>query len=227
MTASASITAPPARKRRVKTLIALAVLAFGALFLFMPGKASFRGFDAPALGRAEGDLWRAYYERKYIELSAGLVLAENRAFGLSPWDSARSGVSAALAARTFQTSRSRAEAQNALPELTKHFAIVAHATHSSFDPTQAAKLELEWWQLRREHIGPDGYAPAIAAATGYPYSADPQRLMPYANLRAEAMHLRDIRGDQITDEDWKQISDLLARAYVALQIEIATTAPAA
>ena len=220
MTAPASITAPPARKRRVKTLIALAIVTLGALFLFTPGKASFRGFDAPALGRAEGDLWRAYYERKYIELGAGLVLAENRAFGLSPWDSARSGVSAALAARTFQNSRSRAEAQTALPELTKHFAIVAHATHSSFDPTEAAKLELEWWQLRRENIGPDGYAPAIAAATAYLYDADPQRLMPYAELRAEAMHLRDVRGDKITGQDWRQIGDLLERAYVALESEI-------
>jgi hypothetical protein len=227
VTAPAAIAASPARGSRVKTLIAAALLALGALWLFMPGKANFRGFDAPRLGRAEGDLWRLYYERKYIQLGAGLILAENRSFGLSPWDSARSGISAALAARTFQNSRSRAEAQKALPELTKHFAIVAHATHSDFDPAQAAKLELEWWQLRRENIGPKGYAPAIAAATACLYNVEPRRLLPYAALRAQAMHLRDLRGDQITAKDWDTIGALLERAYIALEAEVSTQAPAA
>ena len=101
------------------------------------------------------------------------------------------------------------------------------ATHARFDPARAARLELEWWQLRRENIGPDGYAPAIAAATAYLYDADPQRLMPYAELRAEAMRLRDVRGDKITGQDWRQIGDLLERAYIALRTKIATSAPAA
>src|SRR5262249_10881490 len=132
----------------------------------------------------------------------------------------RSGMAAADAARIFQGSRSRAEAQAALPALTTHFRVVAGAVHARFDPREAARLELEWWQLRRGNVGPAGYAPAGAAATAYLYGVAPDRVNTYARLRVEAMDLRDRKGAQITAHDWREIKMLLVEAYRELRSDL-------
>lgn len=203
-------------------LLAAAVVALVAVWAVTPGRDRFRDFDPRQVGRAEAALWRDYYEHRSVALALGLIAADRNAFGLSPWDSLMSGLDAAEAARTFQRSRSRAQAQAALPALTRHFAILARATRSHFEPATAARLELEWWRLRRESdSGPQAYAPAVAAATAYIYGVDAARLTDYARLRSEAMQLRDDRGARITDADWARISNLLQRAYASLKSAVA------
>ncbi|MGQ0533453.1 MAG: hypothetical protein ACT4OF_12290 [Caulobacteraceae bacterium] len=97
-------------KRSITLALALLV-ALAAAWLFTPGPSRFRSFDPEAVGQAEAELWRAYYERRRVDLASGLMLNANRDFGLSPFDSIRAGLSAAEAARTFQRSRSRAGAR--------------------------------------------------------------------------------------------------------------------
>ena len=196
------------------------LLAAVLVWLFTPPPSHFRDFDPAVVGRDESNLWRAYYEHRYADLATGLTLTENRDFGLSPLDSTRSGIAAANAARVFQRSHSRTEAQAALPQLTEHFRILARATHASINPAQAARLELEWWQLRREHVGPARYAPAVAAATAYLYGVSPERVRDYADLRAAAMDLRDRKGRAITEADWREITRLLIAAYQGLRAEV-------
>ncbi|MES1157403.1 MAG: hypothetical protein ABUL73_06440 [Alphaproteobacteria bacterium] len=210
--------------RRPRLLIALILLATLCAWVFTPGPNRFRSFDPVAVGGAEADLWRDYYEHKHAALAQALTSDERNDFGLSPWVSLRSGIAAANAARLFQASRSRAEAQAALPLLTEHFRLLAAATHADIDPAHAAQLELEWWQLRREHVGVEGYAPAIAEATAYLYGVDPARLGTYARLRAAAMNLRDAKGGAITEDDWRQIRALLIEAYRALRDEVSSRA---
>jgi len=197
--------------RRVLQIGAI-LLAAMLVWLFTPPQNKFRSFDPAVVGKAESDLWRAYYEHRTADLARGLTLTENRDFGLSPADSARSGLAAANAARIFQRSHSRTQAQAALPQLTEHFRILAHATHSDIDPAEAARLELEWWQKRRE-VRDASYAPEVAAATAYLYGLPPERLRRYAELRVAAMDLRDRKGRSITEEDWRTIANLLVAAY--------------
>lgn len=182
-----------------------------------------RRFDPAAIGSAEAELWRAYYEHRSITLATRLVLFNRMQYGFSLADSLRSGLAAMQAARRFQPSQSRAEAMAALPALVDHFAVIRHATHARFDPAEAARLELEWWQARRENVGVDGYAPLIAAATAHVYEVDPAALATYARLRAEAMDLRDARGDQITESDWRMVADRLTQAYRALHAAIGSS----
>ena len=107
-----------------------------------------------------------------------------------------------------------------MPALVDHFAVIRRATQARFDPAEAARRELEWWQARREEIPAEGYAPLIAAATATLYEIDPARLDGYARLRAGAMDLRDRRGDAITEADWRLIADQLTEAYRALRAAV-------
>jgi hypothetical protein len=212
---------PMLLRRPLGFLVACAMVLSGVVAATTPrGRPDLRRFDPAALGMAEAELWRAYYERRHAALATGLVLLNRTQYGFSVWDSLRSGVAAMLAARRFQPSRSRAEAAAAMPPLVDHFAVVRRATHARFDPAEAARRELEWWQARRENVPAQGYAPLIAAATAALYEVDPARLAGYARLRAAAMDLRDRRGDTITEADWALIADRLAEAYRALRAAV-------
>lgn len=211
-------------RRPVALALALA-LALAAGWFFTPGPNRFRRFDPVAVGRTEAVMWRAYYERRRLRLMMGLMLNANRDFGLSPFDSLRAGCAAAEAARTFQRSRSRREAQAALPPLRRYFETLASATHSSFDADEAARLELEWWQKRREVRTARAYAAAVAQAAAYIYGADAASLARYAELRSAAMHLRDSKRRHITDADWRRIEVMLIEAYRALRAEVSDQPP--
>jgi hypothetical protein len=200
-------------------------LALAAGWFFTPGPNRCRRCAPVAGGRTEAVMWRASDERRRLRLMAGLMLNANRDFGLSPFDSMRAGYAAAEAARTFQKSHSRHEAQAALPALRRYFRTLASATHSSFDADEAARLELEWWQRRREVRGPHAYAPAVAAAAAYIYGAEPASLARYAELRSAAMHLRDIKRRHITDADWRRIEATLIESYRALRAEVSGQPP--
>ncbi len=207
------------KRRKILATLAILLVVLGAWALW-PRQNHFHDFDPAVVGRDEANLWRAYYERRYADLANGLVLTESRDFGLSPADSARSGLAAAEAARLFQRSHSRAEAQAALPKLTEHFAILASAARLQIDPAEAARLELEWWQLRRENVGPARYAPAVAAATAYLYGEQPETLSEYARLRVAAMDLRDRTRGRTSEADWAEITRLLVAAYGELDARV-------
>jgi hypothetical protein len=102
----------------------------------------------------ETAMWRDYYEKRYFDLFFNLYLSSRSEFGFSPLDSAKIAVAATNAARTFQPTRSRDGANAALPSLVSYYRLMARAAPVSFDADQAAKLELDWWQARREEVPP-------------------------------------------------------------------------
>lgn len=205
--------------RLIGSVLALAMVALGA-FALWPRQEHFRTFDPVAVGTAEAELWRAYYEHRTADLASGIAFNAERSFGLTPYMSARVGYQAARAARIFQPTQSREAAQAALPALTHYFQLLSTAVGADIDPAHAARLELEWWQKRRETDDPKLYEPDVAAATAYLYGAPPARLQRYAELRVAAMDLRDHKGRNITEADWTEIKRLLIEAYTALRDEV-------
>ena len=67
-------------------------------------------------------MWRSYYEQRYAALLVDLYALNRDEYDFSPADSLAIAWYAARAAQTFQPTRSRAEAQKALPMLTQCYA---------------------------------------------------------------------------------------------------------
>ena len=87
-----------------------------------------------------------------------------------------------------------------------------------FDPNRAAALELNWWQLRREHAAYAEYARTVAATAAEVYGQTNEALGRSALLRAEMMSYRDEHSRaQLTTADWEHIETGLQRAYKALK----------
>ena len=92
----------------------------------------------------------------------------------------------------------------------------------TFDVEEAARLELDWWQARREAVGPQDYGLTIARVTALTYggSAEDAGIRQFGVARAEAMAYRDARGEGITEADWAAIEAQLVGAYRSLKASV-------
>ena len=196
-------------------LVLLAAAAWGG----WPRRADLRAFAPADMARLETEMWRDYYEKRYPALFYHLYALSRTQFGFSPLDSVRIALSAARAARMFQPTRSREAADAALPQLIVYYRLLRPAAPNAFDVEAAAGLELDWWQARREKVAPTDYGVTIAkvAAMTYGKSADEPAILRSGIVRAEAMALRDARGQGISDSDWREIEGRLLRAYELLK----------
>src|SRR6185436_12927761 len=128
-----------------------------------------RGFEPAETARLETAMWRDYYDKRYPALFYHLYALSRTQFGFSPLDSVRIALAAAQAARAFQPTRSREAANAALPPLVTYYRLLASAAPGSFDVEAAARLELDWWQARRESTRPAQYGVTVARVAAITY----------------------------------------------------------
>jgi hypothetical protein len=90
-----------------------------------------------------------------------------------------------------------------LPGLVTYYALLQPAAPVAFDYEKVASLELDWWQARREAVGPRDYGRAIAevAALTYGKNHDDPKIV------AEAMAYRGARREAMAERDWTEIED--------------------
>ena len=213
------------RRTGILTLLLVFALLLGAIgaCASWPRHADLRRFEPADIARLETAMWRDYYEKRYPALFYHLYELSRTQFGFSPLDSFRIALAAARAAKAFQPTRSREAANAALPPLVTYYRLLASAVPGGFDVEAAARLELDWWQARREAVGPGQYGVTIAevAAITYGKQADDPSLLISGIGRAEAMAYRDVRGQAMTDPDWSEIECRLRRAYRSLKAAVA------
>src|SRR5882724_8894262 len=174
-----------------RTIIIILALSIGAAGLYAgwPRKPDLRAFDPAALARLETAMWRDYYDKNYPALFFHLYAVSRTQFDFAPLDSFRIALAAAEAARAFQPTRSREAANAALPALVTYYRLLAPAAPVAFDVQRAAGLELDWWQARREAVGPQDYGITVAkvAALTYGKRGDDPAMLESGIGRAEAM----------------------------------------
>ena len=208
---------PRPRRRRRWALALIAILVGAAAYAAIPRHADLTRFDPQGMAREETAMWRHYYEKRYFALLADLYGVARDEYGFSPLDGLRIAVSAARAAKEFQPSISRAEAQAALPELNTYFGVLASAAPISVDVPEAARIELDWWQARREDVPPQQYGLTIARVTTLLYGTDGEDIRRAGVLRALAMEYRDTHAERMTEADWSEIDNQLRTAYGLLK----------
>jgi hypothetical protein len=205
------------RQIAVAAVAAVAIVALAAAYICVPRHADLTRFDPDAMARLETSMWRHYYEKRYLSLSADLYDVARSQYGFSPLDSLRLAVAAASAAKSFQPSTSRAEAEAALPSLIAYFRILSRAAPAQIEIVDAALTELAWWQARREAVTPEQYGPMIARVATLVYGVDGEDLRGSGLVRAQAMAYRDAHAATMTEADWSAIAAQLELAYGLLK----------
>jgi hypothetical protein len=208
---------------RLGLLIIVAVVAC-LVWAVWPRTANLRDFDAEEVARIEAGMWRDYYERDYKHLWLQLFNLHYRQYHFSPARSLELATAASQAAKIFQPTTNRDEAQIALPELTKYYSLLKESSGESFDPAKVAATELDWWQLRRETNAPEKYCATIADVTEKLFGVKNDHTKEAARLRARMMRYRDDRRDgKMQPSDWTHIEKNLIESYRELRRGVART----
>ena len=204
--------------------IGLLALAAGLLLVVAQDRTARpnpRGFDPQEMGRLESAMWRSYYDGRWLRLIGQTMQVSCGQYGFSWWDGARLSKHAAIAAMYF---RRETNDPRCIGHLESYYGIVRHATRIEFEVSEAARLELQWWQERRRDVPPAQYARTIARLSGFIHGVGEVEAMESALLRTHAMVYRDARRDgKMTDADWEEVSRQLTAAYTVLKNEVIRT----
>ena len=195
-----------------------------------PARVDIRQFDPDEVARLERAMWRAYYDRRRLELFWKLVALLRRQFRLPPGRSLALAYLAARAAAVFQVGRDHADYQRALPYLARYYAAILTVSETPFDVAEVARLELDWWIVHREAADhpPEYLERALAGLAAELYQVPAERLAVHAERRAEAMTLRDQRAREpggVAEADWERIEAVLRLAWRSLAAEIRAGEP--
>jgi hypothetical protein len=171
-----------------------------------------RSFVPNRVGSYECDAWVAYYRRQWARLlvvSVGLVRSGFR----MRWDRTLHGAWLVLRANQLWARLPVNDADGARRCMERFYRLVAADTGESLDTVEAARLEVEWWRVHREHqhaaVGEDegdgvagdggdgGPAPgealvgALVDLYAFVYRCPPPEVRAAAELRARAMDVSD------------------------------------
>jgi hypothetical protein len=213
------------RRRRGHWFIAATIAVVAVLaYVAVPRCADLARFDPAEMAGRETAMWRHYYEKRYIRLFFDLYETARREQGFSPPDSVRVAVRAAHAAKAFQPSTSRTEAEAAIPDLTAYFRMLARAAPGPVEVEKAARTELAWWRARREGAAPEQYGAVIAQVSTLLYGVDNADIRRAGVIRAQAMEYRDAHAADMTEADWSEIGKELEAAYRLLKKAVSSSA---
>jgi hypothetical protein len=192
-----------------------------------------RSFDPVRVGELECEAWVAYYRRRWSTFLRAAFGLTRESFGLSVPATLRGGWWV-LRANQVWAPYPHNDADAARDYMRRFYRLVADSSGEEFDPSEAARLEVEWWRAHRElqhdrQVGDDGeLVEALAALYSYVYSVPREDLTAAAEQRALAM----LHSDRWVDEGRNPASPLIAeersaliRSYQALRNAVAGPLP--
>lgn len=170
--------------------------------------------DPVAMARAETRMWRAYYGHDWPRLFREVIALLRKQFSLGAVSAIRVAFWFGLAARNFRLSLF-SHPRPVLPHLVAGYSIVKRRGGHAFDPLEAAKAELAWWEARRVEgcDSPQQVGSLIARLYAVLVGGEVSRFQEAGVARATAAKLRD---DTEGETDWERIQALLEVAYRGL-----------
>jgi hypothetical protein len=188
-------------------------LAYWLVLATPPGPRDIRVFEPDRTAALEVDMWKAYYDKRNVDLFTDLVVLTRETYRY-PWARAmRAAFHLARAAATF--GNLRRDYDQVLPDLESAYAMGRDWTGAGYDPAAVARAELAWWVARRVpgQDSPEQVGGLIAALNAQVYAVPRDRVLEASVLRARAGKLRDAGG---ANADWSEVSRLLHASYRSL-----------
>ncbi len=179
-------------------------------------KSDLTRFDYKEVAKVDADAWRSYYNHQFFKMYWQLLRGMKAQLGQNWFITLRLSFYAGWAAADFRLKRGHENYDRILKNLTKYYGLLSKHSIQPFDYSEAARLELEWWDIHRY---PKKYKKSLEAslaeAVAVVYDVDSKALKDYAHYRAVAMMLPAHTGDkQKSDPEktYKEVEDLLVRS---------------
>ncbi|HEY1237058.1 MAG TPA: hypothetical protein VGE91_01890 [Solirubrobacterales bacterium] len=176
-----------------------------------------RSFDPVRVGELECTAWVAYYRRRWPAFLRAAFGLTRESFGLS-WAATLRGGWWVLRANQVWAPYPDNEPDRARSYMRRFYELVRDHSGEDIDPTEAARLEVEWWRAHRElqhdgdRIDDRELVEALAALYSYVYSVPRDAVLVAAEERALAM----VHSDRWVDQGCDPASPLVPEERAAL-----------
>jgi hypothetical protein len=154
-----------------------------------------RTFDPVRLGQQETTAWASYYRHEWLTFLRAAVGMVRTGFGTDP---IRTVVGAyhVLRANQLWAPYPDNDPDGARESMRRFYSLVSRHLDLSLDPERAARLEVEWWRLHREHqhdpdVSSEALVQSLVDLYAYVYDAPPESVLDAARHRVEAMDHSD------------------------------------
>lgn len=107
-------------------------------------------FDPEAVGNAEAVAWASYYRREWWPVLKAAVVMVRQGFGMGRLRSLH-GAYYVLRANQKWAPYPDNDPAAARNHMRRFYELVVRSGDLRFDPVEAARREVEWWRLHREH----------------------------------------------------------------------------
>jgi hypothetical protein len=188
-----------------------------------------RSFDPVRVGELECAAWVAYYRRRWATFLRAAFGLTRASFGLS-WPATLRGGWWVLRANQVWAPYPDNDPGAARDYMRRFYGLVRDRSGEEFDPTEAARREVEWWRAHRElqhdedEVDLSGLVEALTSLYAYVYSVPRESVALAAERRATAMVHSDRWVDQGRDPGSPLIGAEraeLIRSYEALREAVA------
>ncbi len=207
-------------RRWILAAAAAALVTWAAVDLWVPRRTSLRSFQPREVASIETDMWRSYYERRPVALFFQMSRLMREQYGFRWLRSQVAAFHTSRSAFVFKRGANRQDYEKALPDLRSFYDAIRRDADISFDPTEAARRELEWWILHRERdrYGTPALATALAELPAGIYQMPAASFAEHGATRAEGMVVRDQKAAAggVTEADWQRIHALLDQSWTSL-----------
>jgi hypothetical protein len=176
-----------------------------------------RSFDPVRVGRLESTAWVSYYRHEWLRFLRAAISLTRHTFGL-PWPATIYGAWLVLRANQLWAPPVDNDPAGARRAMERFYRLVGERYHETYDPVVAARLEVEWWRVHREHQRSDNdfdehaLIEALTALYGYVYQVSKEEVRRAAEQRALAMRC----SDRWVREGCSMASPLMAEERAAL-----------
>lgn len=177
-------------------------------------------FDYKYVAKIDADAWRSYYNHQFFKMFLQLLRGMKKQLNTNWTTTLRLAFYSGRAAASYRVKKGNENYPKVLKDLIKYYKILNAHSLQKFDYEEAAKLELEWWDIHRY---PNRYKKSLEAsladAAAVVYKVHPETLRKYARYRAEAMMIPNHVGDKgkvNPEKDYQEIEALLLKSWEAL-----------
>ena len=177
-------------------------------------------FDPERVAHFEAAGWRAYYDRRWLDVLRLMLQLCHEQFHipfplslLAAYHVARASIAWAPAINDSRTTRRH---------LWRFYRLARRYSGLVFEPARAAELELRYWAEHRRLVGEADKAPFLDALTdlhAHLFQLPPDAARESADYRVRASNTVDrITGRQSDNEerDWRSLEEDLVRCYQAV-----------
>jgi hypothetical protein len=187
-----------------------------------------RSFDPRRVGALECRAWETYYRRRWLPFLVASVGLVRSAFRMN-WPRTLVGAWLVLRANQKWAPFPDNDPDAARALMARFYQLLrASEPSASFDPVQAARLEVEWWRVHRDHQHDTGTSRhelegALQDLYSYTYAVERDGVRTAAELRAVAMDVSDAWVEAGCDPEDPQLAEeraLLVRSYAALLVAV-------